>query len=429
MRVMRIYERPDDYFRERAVLESEASNEVRARVETILTRVRRDGDRALLELSSELDSVSLGPGRLRVSREEIARSAASASGDFRGVLSRARDNIRRFHEKQRQEAFEIADRDGTSLALRLRPLESVGVYVPGGEASYPSSVLMNVVPAQIAGVERIAVATPPGALERSNALAAAFELLGLDEVYRIGGAQAIAALAYGTESIEPVVKIVGPGNAYVAEAKRLVFGRVGIDAIAGPSEIVVLADETADPRFVAADLLSQAEHGSGDERAILVTTSRELAEKVACEVESQLRSLPRREAVESVLSRHGAIVLAASIDEAIATVDRIAPEHLEVLTRNAEEVAERVSNAGAIFVGPWSPVPVGDFYAGPNHVLPTGATARFASPLGVQDFVKRTSLVRYSRERLERDRGDIEAFARVEGFEAHARAIEIRFEA
>jgi histidinol dehydrogenase len=427
--MMRFYEGPEAYFRHRAVEESLASDEVRVRVEAILARVRKDGDRALLELSRELDQVSLGLESLRVSREEIAGSASAASEDFRSVLSRARDNIRRYHERQVEKGFEISDGEGTSLAERLRPLESVGVYVPGGEASYPSSVLMNVVPAQIAGVERIAVATPPGALERSNELAAAFELLGLDEVYRLGGAQAIAALAFGTESIRPVVKIVGPGNAYVAEAKRLVFGRVGIDAIAGPSEIAVLADETADPRYVAADLLSQAEHGSGDERAILVTPSRDLAESVAREVERQAAKLPKREVVGNVLSRHGAIVLASSIDEAIETVDRIAPEHLEVLTARADDLAERVSNAGAIFVGPWSPVPVGDFYAGPNHVLPTGSTARFASPLGVQDFMKRTSVVRYSRERLERDREDIEAFARAEGFEAHARAVSIRFEA
>jgi histidinol dehydrogenase len=344
------------------------------------------------------------------------------------LLSRARDNIRRYHERQVQQGFEIVDRDGTSLGQRLRPLESVGVYVPGGEASYPSTVLMNVVPAQLAGVPRIVVVTPPGALERSTELAAALDLLGLEEIYRVGGAQAVAALAYGTETIRPVVKIVGPGNAYVAEAKRLVFGHVGIDAIAGPSEIVVLADESADPRFVAADLLSQAEHGSGDERAILVTTSPALAERVSREVEAQTKALPRCLSVEDVLARHGAIVLAATLEDAIAAVDRIAPEHLEILTGDAEEVAERISNAGAIFVGPWSPVPVGDFYAGPNHVLPTGATARFASPLGVQDFMKRSSVVRYSRERLERDRADIEAFARAEDFEAHARAVAIRFE-
>ena len=425
---MRIFEDPEAYFRNRAVDEEGASREVQDRVAAIVERVRRDGDRALLELSRDFDSVCLRREDLRVSKDELERSAARATEGFRSVLSRARDNIRRYHERQIQKGFEIEESDGTTLAQRLRPLESVGVYVPGGEASYPSTVLMNVVPAQIAGVPRIVAVTPPGALERSNELAAALDLLGLEEIYRVGGAQAVAALAFGTETIRPVVKIAGPGNAYVAEAKRLVFGRVGIDAIAGPSEIVVLADESADPRYVAADLLSQAEHGSGDERAILVTTSRRLGERVSREMEVQSKALPRREAVEEVLSRNGAIVLASSLEAAIAAVDRIAPEHLEVLTDDPEGVAERIQNAGAIFVGPWSPVPVGDFYAGPNHVLPTGATARFASPLGVQDFMKRTSVVRYTRERLERDRADIEAFARAEDFEAHARAVAIRFE-
>jgi histidinol dehydrogenase len=425
---MRVFENPEAYFASRAPYEEGASREVRDRVAAILERVRRDGDRALLDLSRELDSANLRREELRVSRDELERSAAGASESFRSVLSRARDNIRRYHERQVQQGFEIVDRDGTTLCQRLRPIESVGVYVPGGEASYPSTVLMNVVPAQIAGVPRIVVVTPPGALERSRELAAALALLGVEEIYRLGGAQAVAALAYGTESIRPVVKIVGPGNAYVAEAKRLVFGRVGIDAIAGPSEIVVLADESADPRYVAADLLSQAEHGSGDERAILVTTSPELGERVSREIEVQSKALPRRAEIEEVLSRHGAIVLTASLAAGIAAVDRLAPEHLEVLTEDAEAVSGRVANAGAIFVGPWSPVPVGDFYAGPNHVLPTGATARFASPLGVQDFMKRTSVVHYTRERLERDRADIEAFARAEDFEAHARAVAIRFQ-
>jgi histidinol dehydrogenase len=426
--MMRIFQNAHDYFRERGAMEEEVSSDVRLRVAAIVERVRREGDRALLELSRELDSASIRREELRVAADHLARWAAEASEEFRALLARARDNIRRYHERQIQEGFEIREPDGTCLGQRLRPLESVGVYVPGGEASYPSTVLMNVVPAQIAGVRRIAVVTPPGALERSRELAAALDLLGLDEIYRVGGAQAIAALAYGTETIAPVVKIVGPGNAYVAEAKRLVFGTVGIDAIAGPSEIAILADQSANARYVAADLLSQAEHGSGDESAVLLTTSPELAERVFREIELQSRQLPRRKAVEDVLARHGAVVLAGSLDEAIAAVDRLAPEHLEVLTEDAERVAARVANAGAIFVGPWSPVPVGDFYAGPNHVLPTGATARYASPLGVHDFMKRTSVVRYSRERLEKDRRDIEAFARAEDFEAHARAVAIRFE-
>jgi histidinol dehydrogenase len=285
-----------------------------------------------------------------------------------------------------------------------------------------------VIPARIAGVPRVAICTPPGSFERSPELAAAFEELELAEVYRVGGAQAVAALAHGTETIAPVDQIVGPGNAYVAEAKRLVFGQVGIDSIAGPSEIVVLADETAKAAYVAADLLSQAEHGSGDESAILVTPSLALAEATRRELERQLASLDRRDAIVEVLERHGAAIVVDGLDAAIAVVDRVAPEHLELLVSDPEAVAARIRNAGAIFLGESSPVPVGDFYAGPNHVLPTGATARFASPLGVYDFVKRTSLIRYSRARLERHRHDIEAFARAEGFEAHARAIAIRFE-
>lgn len=425
---IRIYDGTNEFFRRRAEIGSGPSPEIRARVEAIVERVQREGDQALVELTSELDGVDLMAERLLVTPEEIASSAASASVRFRRVLENASRNIQRYHERQRQTGFEIDLEDGARLGQRLRPLGSVGVYVPGGEASYPSTVLMTVIPARIAGVGRIVAFTPPGALERSPELAAAFELLSLDEIYRVGGAQAIAAMAFGTESIRPVDKIVGPGNAYVAEAKRIVFGRVGIDAIAGPSEIVVLADESADARFVASDLLSQAEHGSGDESAILVTTSRMLAERVSEELSLQAATLPRRDGIERALQEQGALVVARDLDEAIECVDRIAPEHLEVLTREAARTSERVKNAGAIFIGEFSPVPVGDFYAGPNHVLPTGTTARFASPLGVQDFVKRSSIVHYTRARLERDREDIEAFARAEGFEAHARAISIRFE-
>jgi histidinol dehydrogenase len=425
--LIRLYDGPSEFFRHRAALDDSAPG-VRPRVEAILDRVRRGGDGALVELTSELDDVDLDRETLLVSPEEIATSARSASSAFRRVLESAARNIRRYHERQIQTGFEIDLEDGSRLGQRVRPLESVGVYVPGGEACYPSTVLMNVIPARIAGVPRIVAFTPPGALERSPELAAAFELLSLGEIYRVGGAQAVAAMAFGTESIRPVDKIVGPGNAYVAEAKRIVFGRVGIDAVAGPSEIVVLADETADSRYVAADLLSQAEHGSGDESAILVTTSRPLAERVSRELALQAATLPRKEGLERVLRDNGALIVVRDLDEALETVDRIAPEHLEIMTADAGSVSERVKNAGAIFVGDSSPVPVGDFYAGPNHVLPTGTTARFASPLGVLDFVKRSSLVHYSRARLARDREDIEAFARAEGFEAHARAISIRFD-
>jgi histidinol dehydrogenase len=304
----------------------------------------------------------------------------------------------------------------------------VGVYVPGGKAEYPSSLLMNCIPAQIAGVDRIVVTTPPGVVQSCPALAYTVQMLGISEVYQVGGAQAIAALAYGTESVPKVDKVVGPGNAYVAAAKKLVFGQVGIDNIAGPSEIVVLADDSADARYVAADLLSQAEHGSGEEKAILITPSLELIHRVEQQLEKQLESLPLRSEIEKVLKDHGACVLVSDMSDGVSLVDHIAPEHLEILTEDADRLADQVQNAGAIFQGPYSPVPVGDFYAGPNHVLPTGGTARYSSPLGVYDFLKRTSVVRYSQSRLRRDRENIEAFARVEGFEAHARAISVRFE-
>jgi histidinol dehydrogenase len=413
---------------ERSAGTGRRSRDVEERVRGILGRVRAEGDEALLALARELDSVTLRADELLVGREELRRMAVRTSKELRNVLSRAAANIRRYHERQVRDGFEVALGDGAVLGERVRPLESVGIYVPGGEASYPSSVLMNAVPARLAGVLRIAAVTPPGALERSPELAAAFELVGVDEVYRVGGAQAVGALAFGTASIRAVDKIVGPGNAYVAEAKRQVFGQVGIDAIAGPSEIAILADDGADAASVAADLLAQAEHGSGEERAVLVTTSPRLAAGVAEELVRQLESLPRRTSIERVLAEHGALVVVGSADEAVALVNFLAPEHLEILASAAEELASRVANAGAIFLGAHSPVALGDFYAGTNHVLPTGASARFASPLGVHDFVKRTSIVRYTEARLSKERSDVEAFARAEGFEAHARSIAIRFE-
>lgn len=408
--------------------EPDAIAEVRRRVEAIVDRVRAEGDRALVAITRELDGVDLGASGLRVPPERLRKSASGASKVVVSAMRRAAENIRRYHERQRTEGFEASEADGSRLGQRVRPLDVVGVYVPGGAASYPSSVLMTVIPARIAGVPRVVACTPPGAIARSPELAAALVLVGVDEVFALGGAQAVAALAFGTESVPRVDKIVGPGNAYVAEAKRLVFGAVGIDAIAGPSEIVVLADASATPRFVAADLLSQAEHGSGDERAILVTTSRDTAEAVQREMARQLETLPRAGEIENVLRRHGAAVVAADLDAAIGLVNEIAPEHLEILTASPDEVAARILSAGAIFVGEHSPVPIGDFYAGPNHVLPTGGTARFSSPLGVYDFVKRSSVVSYTAERLQAHREDIEAFARAEGFEAHARAVSIRFE-
>lgn len=403
------------------------SADVLASVESILARVRAGGDRALVELGKELDGVELEAGDLRVDVKTISQQAAQASEAIRSVLANAAANIRRFHERQKESSWSFELEDGSLLGQKITPLDTVGVYVPGGKAIYPSTVLMNVIPAQIAGVRRLIVCTPPGTIEKAPALARALEQLGLREVYRVGGAQAVAAMAYGTATVPRVDKIVGPGNAYVTTAKKLLYGTVGIDSLAGPSEIVVLADAGADPSYVAADLLSQAEHGSGDERAILVSTSPELVRAVGDEIERQLADLPRAAAIRTVLERHGAAVVVADLDAALSLVNRLAPEHLEILADGAEALAQRVANAGAIFMGPSSPVPVGDFYAGPNHVLPTGGTARFASPLGVYDFVKRSSLIRYSRERLTRDRKDIETFARAEGFEAHARSIAARF--
>lgn len=403
------------------------SADVLASVESILARVRAGGDRALVDLTKELDGVELEAGDLRVDVKTISQQAAQASEAIRSVLANAAANIRRFHERQKESSWSFELEDGSLLGQKITPLDTVGVYVPGGKAIYPSTVLMNVIPAQIAGVRRLIVCTPPGTIEKAPALARALEQLGLREVYRVGGAQAVAAMAYGTATVPRVDKIVGPGNAYVTTAKKLLYGTVGIDSLAGPSEIVVLADAGADPSYVAADLLSQAEHGSGDERAILVSTSPELVRAVGDEIERQLADLPRAAAIRTVLERHGAAVVVADLDAALSLVNRLAPEHLEILADGAEALAQRVANAGAIFMGPSSPVPVGDFYAGPNHVLPTGGTARFASPLGVYDFVKRSSLIRYSRERLTRDRKDIETFARAEGFEAHARSIAARF--
>ena len=401
--------------------------EIRRRVESIVARVRAEGDGALVAFTKDLDGVELAESDLRVSAETIERGAGETPESVRAVLKNAAANIRRFHERQKESSWSFELEDGTLLGQKITPLATVGVYVPGGHAVYPSTVLMNVIPAQIAGVRRLVACTPPGTIEKAPALAYALELLGVREVYRIGGAQAVAAMAYGTATVPRVDKIVGPGNAYVTTAKKLLYGTVGIDSLAGPSEIVVLADDTADPSYVAADLLSQAEHGSGDERAILVSTSKDLVKRVQEQIERQLSDLPRASAIREVLEKHGAVVVVSDRAGAVSVVDKIAPEHLEIMMEDADAIAQSVGNAGAIFVGPSSPVSVGDFYAGPNHVLPTGGTARFASPLGVYDFIKRSSLVRYSRERLRRDREDIEAFARTEGFEAHARSVSVRF--
>jgi histidinol dehydrogenase len=429
--MMPYFESARDFLAERARSgrgEDRGRPEIERRVEEILARVRREGDRALVALAAELDGVRLEPVNIRLHPEPLRTLAERAPPELRRLVSRAAANVRAFHERQRELSWSVELPDGTVLGQKVTPLDAVGLYVPGGKTAYPSTVLMSAIPAQIAGVSRLVVATPPGSLERGPAVAAALAELGLSEVYQVGGAQAIAALAYGTETVPRVDKIVGPGNAYVTTAKRMVYGAVGIESLAGPSEIVVLADASANPRYVAADLLSQAEHGSGDERAVLVTPSSDLVRQVQEEIGAQIGSLPRARDVEAVLRKQGAAVLVEDLAEAVALVDRLAPEHLEILAVNAEQLAGEVRHAGAIFIGESSPVTVGDYYAGPSHVLPTGTTARFASPLGVYDFLKRSSLIRYSRERLERQRRDIEAFARAEDFEAHARAVAVRFE-
>lgn len=405
------------------------SPEQNASVAEIVAAVRAEGDAALLRYTEAFDRVKLDASMLRVTEAEIHAAYDRVEPAFLDALRKAAANITAFHEKQKRQSWIDVQPDGTMLGMSLRPLARVGLYVPGGKAAYPSSVLMNVLPAKVAGVPQIAMVTPPATGGREGIdpyiLVAAAEA-GVTEMYRVGGAQAVAALAYGTESIPAVDKICGPGNIYVALAKRAVFGAVDIDSIAGPSEIVVLADEGADARFAAADMLSQAEH---DEMAsaMLVTPSVRLANEVEAELARQVATLPRREIAERSLEQYGAILTVADLAEGIDVVNKLAPEHLEIMTEDPLELLGRIENAGAIFLGPYSSEPVGDYFAGPNHILPTNGTARFSSPLNVDDFVKKSSLIRYSREALLRDAAGIATLARHEGLEAHARAVEIRF--
>lgn len=399
-------------------------------VAAILESVRTEGDAAVLRFTEQFDRVKLEAGGLRVTEAEIRAAYDRVEPAFIEALRRAAGNIRGFHERQKRNTWMDVRPDGTMLGQLYRPLRRVGLYVPGGKAAYPSSVLMNAIPAQVAGVPEIVMVTPASTGGKEGIdpyiLVAAAEA-GISEVYRVGGAQAVAALAYGTATIPPVDKIVGPGNIYVALAKRYVYGVVDIDSIAGPSEILVLADDSADPAYIAADLLSQAEH---DEMAssILVTTSSALAEAVRTEVARQLETLPRRAIAEQSIRERGAILLADSDEEAVATSNRLAPEHLELLVKEPFGWFGRIENAGAIFIGPYSTEPVGDYFAGPNHILPTNGTARFSSPLNVDDFVKKSSVIHYSKEALLRDGHDIMTLAKHEGLEAHARAIRIRLE-
>lgn len=394
----------------------------------ILDAVRKEKDKALFDYTEKFDHAKIDAETLRVTEEEIEEAYRLVDPDLIRIIRKALENIRAYHEKQRQYSWFDSRPDGTILGQKVTPLKRVGVYVPGGKAVYPSSVLMNIVPAKVAGVEEIVMVTPPGPDGKvaPNTLVAAREA-GADVIYKVGGAQAVGALAYGTESIPKVDKIVGPGNIYVALAKKAVYGHVSIDAIAGPSEILVIADDSANPRYVAADLLSQAEH---DElaSAILVTTSEALAKEVSDQVEAFVRELSRGEIIQKSLDRYGYILVADTMEEAIDTANEIASEHLEIQTRNPYEVMTKIRNAGAIFIGEYSSEPLGDYFAGPNHVLPTNGTAKFFSPLSVDDFIKKSSIISYSKDALYKVHEDIEAFAAAEQLTAHANSVKVRFE-
>ena len=398
------------------------------RVNDITGNVRKNGDAAIFDYTKRFDGAEIDASNIRVTEEEILEAYELIDQELLDVIRKALVNIREYHEKQRQYSWFDSKPNGTMLGQKITALATTGVYVPGGKAVYPSSVLMNVVPAKVAGVPKIVMVTPPGkdGKVNPNTLVAAKEA-GADEIYKVGGAQAIAALAFGTESIPKVDKIVGPGNIYVALAKKAVYGYVSIDSIAGPSEILVLADESANPRYVAADLLSQAEH---DElaSAILVTTSRELAEAVSVEVDQFIAELSRKEIMTKSIENYGYILVAESMQDAIDAANDIASEHLEIMTKNPFEVMTKIQNAGAIFIGEYSSEPLGDYFAGPNHILPTNGTAKFFGPLSVDDFVKKSSIIYYSREALEPIHEDIIKFATSEQLTAHANSIKVRFE-
>ena len=397
-------------------------------VNEIIQAVRERKNEAVLEYTAKFDKWDCNSANLRVTEEEIKEAYAQMDDEFIACMKKSAANITAFHAKQLPNSWFDPKPDGTILGMKILPIEKAGVYVPGGKAAYPSSVLMNVLPAKVAGVQKIVMTTPAGADGKVNpGTLVAADIAGVDEIYKVGGAQAIAALAFGTETIPKVDKITGPGNIFVALAKKACFGYVSIDSIAGPSEILVIADETANPRYVAADLLSQAEH---DElaSAILVTTSKELAEKVSAQVDVFVEELSRTEIMRKSLDNYGYILLVDTLEEAIETANAIASEHLEILTKDPFAVMTKIQNAGAIFLGEYSSEPLGDYFAGPNHVLPTNGTARFFSPLNVDDFMKKTSIISYSREALEKVHKDIELFAEREGLTAHANSIKVRFE-
>lgn len=399
-----------------------------AGVREILDKIQTEGDRALFDYTEKFDGVRLDGATIQVTEEEIQEAYKSMDPSLLDVMRKSMENIRVYHEKQKRNSWFDSSPEGIILGQKVTPLKRVGVYVPGGKAAYPSSVLMNVIPARVAGVDEIIMVTPPGKDGRvSPVTLAAAKVAGVDRIYKVGGAQAVGALAFGTESVPRVDKIVGPGNIYVALAKKAVYGYVSIDSIAGPSEILVLADETASPRYVAADLLSQAEH---DElaSAILVTTSPALAEEVSRQTDEFLKTLSRADIIRKSLENYGYILLAESMEEAIEAANEIASEHLEIQTAQPFEVMTKIRNAGAIFVGPYAGEPLGDYFAGPNHILPTNGTARFFSPLSVDDFIKKSSVISYSREALQKVHQDVETFAKAEQLTAHANSIHVRFE-
>lgn len=399
-----------------------------ATVNEIIENVRINKDAAIFEYTKKFDKYDLTAENIKVTRAEIEEAYSLMDEKLIDVIRKAAENIRAFHTKQLRNSWFDAKEDGTILGMKITPIDKAGVYVPGGKAAYPSSVLMNVIPAKVAGVREIIMTTPPNAEGKINpGTLVAADIAGVDTIYKVGGAQAIAALAFGTQSIPKVDKITGPGNIFVALAKKAVYGYVSIDSIAGPSEILVLADETANPRYVAADMLSQAEH---DElaSAILITTSKELAEKVSEEVDKFTAVLSRKEIIQKSLDNYGYILLADSMEQAIETTNEIASEHLEILTKNPFDIMTRIRNAGAIFLGEYSSEPLGDYFAGPNHILPTNGTAKFFSPVNVDDFIKKSSIISYSREALEKLHKDIELFAESESLTAHANSIKVRFE-
>ena len=397
-------------------------------VNGIINDIRKNGDKALFEYTEKFDKCVIDAASIRITKEEIEEAYRALDPEFVEVMKRSAENIRAFHEKQKRNTWIDTKEDGSILGQRILPIEISGVYVPGGKAAYPSSVLMNVVPAKVAGVERIVMCTPPGKDGKVNpGTLVAADIAGVTEAYKVGGAQAIAAMAFGTESVPKVDKITGPGNIFVALAKKACFGHVSIDSIAGPSEILVLADESANARYVAADLLSQAEH---DEMAsaILITTSQELADNVSKEIDGFLQTLSRADIIKKSLDNYGYIFVADNMEDAIEAANAVASEHLEIITVNPYETMTKIKNAGAIFLGDYSSEPLGDYFAGPNHILPTNRTARFFSPLSVDDFVKKTSIISYSRDALEKVHNDIELFAKQEGLTAHANSIAVRFE-